>query len=282
MRGKLFLPLALALALLCTSCAPGGAEEGPGEGEARVWFLAAQNGEKGSALAWEYRTLPEGEGAEALLSLLLKGPADPALRSPFPRGTAVKDWRMEGETLLLDLSEAYGGLSGAELSLADGCLTLTLCQLDGVEQVYLTVEGRSRPFRDQVLSPGDFLLENGAGGAGESEVTLWFPGGEGLASENRTLTLAVGDDPRIAALQALLEGPESGELWPICPEGTTLLSLEGEGERWVVDVSGAWLQEGEEDPRRLQAIAATLSQWTPDAQVELRVEGQPLGEKTGG
>ena len=61
---------------------------------------------------------------------------------------------------------------------------------------------------------------------------------------------------------------------PLCPEGTALLSLTVEEERYVVDVSGSWL-EGEEDPRRIQAIAATLAEWEPEARVELLVEGQP-------
>lgn len=267
--------LCLALALLCAACGPGAGREGPGEGEAEVWFLSAANGEKGSALAPEFRALPQGEAAEeGLLELLFAGPEGTDLRSPFPRGTAVRSWRLEGDLALVDLTEAYGGLSGAELTLADGCIVLTLCQLEGVERVYLTVEGGPRPFRDQVLCPDDFLLENGAGGERELEARLWFPSGGGLAAEERTLTLQMGDDPVIAALQALLAGPESGELWPVCPEGTALLSLTREKESYILDVSGAWLTEDEEDPRRVQAIEATLAEWTPGARVELLVEGQ--------
>lgn len=162
MRRKL-LALGLALLLLCAACVPGTGREGPGEGEAEVWFLSETNGEKGSALASEFRALPQGEEMEGLLELLFAGPEDMDLRSPFPRGTAAKSWRLEGDLALVDLTEAYGGLSGTDLTLADGCIVLTLCQMEGVERVYLTVEGSPRPFRDQVLSPGDFLLENGAG-----------------------------------------------------------------------------------------------------------------------
>lgn len=60
----------------------------------------------------------------------------------------------------VDLSEAYSGLAGVELSLADGCIVLTLCQLEGVEEVYITVEGRPRPFRDQVYTREDFMENN--------------------------------------------------------------------------------------------------------------------------
>ena len=83
----------------------------------------------------------------------------------------------------------------------------------------------------------------------------------------------MGDRPEIASVQALLKGPESGGLEPVCPEGTALLSLTVQGERCIVDVSGSWL-EGEEDPRRIQAVAATVREWMPDVWVEVFVEGQ--------
>lgn len=159
---KDLLALSLALALLCTACGMGISREGPGSGEAEIWFLAEVNGEKGSALASEYRSLPQGEEIQGLLSLLFSGPEALNLTSPFPSGTAVKSWRLEGDVALVDLSESYGELFGIGLSLADGCIVLTLCQLAQVERVYLTVEGRPRPFRDQVLAPQDFLLENGS------------------------------------------------------------------------------------------------------------------------
>ena len=173
---KKLLPLALVLAVLGTDCVSGAGKKGPAEGEAEIWFLAQENGDTGSALGREYRSLPEEDRIEALLSLLFAGPETPELTSPFPQGTGLKEWSLEGETAMIDLSEAYGGLSGADLTLADGCIVLTLCQLSEVERVYLTVEGRPRPFRDQLLSAADFLLENETvaeeGGKGTPSHTL--------------------------------------------------------------------------------------------------------------
>lgn len=275
MRKKLIV-LGLALAFLCTACASAMGRKALPEGELALWFPAGKNGERGSALTREYRDLtPEKETVESLLSRLLAGPESLELQRPFPKGTVLRSCRLEEGTALVDLSEAYGGLSGAELSLADGCIVLTLCQLPGVERVYLTVEGRPRPFRDLVLSGNDFLLDNGAGGESQMELRLWFPAEAGLAAEERTLSLSVGDRPEIAVLQALLKGPENGELWSACPEGTTLLSLTEEGGRYVVNVSGSWLDQPE-DPRRLQAVEATLRELDPSAQVELLVEGEPV------
>ena len=55
------------------------------------------------------------ELAAALVAELLKGPADPTLKSPFPKGTALLSAEQKGTELRVDLSAAYGGLSGVEL-----------------------------------------------------------------------------------------------------------------------------------------------------------------------
>ena len=97
----------------------------------------------------------------------------------------------------------------------------------------------------------------------------------GLEEESRSVQLGAGDRPEIAALLALLEGPESIELRPVAPEETALLGLGRRGDRLTVDLSGRWL-EGEEDPQRLWAVAQTLWELEPEAGIVFQVEGQPL------
>lgn len=165
-----WLALPLALLLLCASCSPAEQEEtSPPEGEYGVYFLRGDQplegrpslGADSGYLGREFHPIPEREDPEqVLLGLLMAGPEEEGLISPFPAGTRVRSWRREESRVSVDLSEAYSGLAGVELSLADGCIVLTLCQLEGVEEVYITVEGRPRPFRDQVLRPGDFIESN--------------------------------------------------------------------------------------------------------------------------
>lgn len=155
---KRLVAMALCLALLpaCSSSA------GTGAGEYSVYFLAGAGSETDAALAWEARELAtETDRLEGLMYLLLAGPESDSLISPFPQGTTLRSCQVtEDGVAVVDLSEAYEGLSGAELTQADGCVVLTLCQLEEVRAVYLTVEGHPRPFRDQVYVPADFLLDN--------------------------------------------------------------------------------------------------------------------------
>ncbi len=162
------LSLLCCLALLCSGCASRRDASDPRE--LSVWFLSpplqgdgsplsARGHDRPSVLACEGYSLPDGaQPVPALLERLLSAPSTPGLTSPFPPGTSLRSWQQRDALVTVDLSEAYGGLSGAALSQADGCIALTLCQLPGVDSVYLTVEGRPRPFRDHVLTPDSFLL----------------------------------------------------------------------------------------------------------------------------
>ena len=285
---KRLMILMLVLALLCAGCG----ERGHGEVETEeypVCFVTreetAEGGDGGiaskSVVDWEYHALPPGQRAlDGLIRTLLAGPEGEGLASPFPRGTSLRGWRQENGVVTLDLSEAYGGLSGVELTLADACIVLTLCRLEDVEAVYLTVDGRPRPFRDQVLTPADFLLEEGEPGEREVEAALWFPAGEELGREERTLRLAAGDRIEVALLQELFSGPESGELDRACPEGTVLRSLSLDGDRAVVNLSARFL-EGEEAPLRLWAVVQTLEGVIPGVRVRFQVEGLVLEEYGG-
>ncbi len=285
---KRLMILMLALALLCAGCG----ERGHGEVETEeypVCFVTreetAEGGDGGiaskSVVDWEYHALPPGQRAlDGLIRTLLAGPEGEGLASPFPRGTSLRGWRQENGVVTLDLSEAYGGLSGVELTLADACIVLTLCRLEDVEAVYLTVDGRPRPFRDQVLTPADFLLEEGEPGEREVEAALWFPAGEELGREERTLRLAAGDRIEVALLQELFSGPESGELDRACPEGTVLRSLSLDGDRAAVNLSARFL-EGEEVPLRLWAVVQTLEGVIPGVRVQFQVEGLALEEYGG-
>lgn len=264
--------LLLALSLLLTGCG----SRSETLTQYGVCFLSDGGSETGAALENEMRTLPAGRGAvDGLMRILLTGPESDGLVSPFPADTKLRGWRVDQGIALIDLTEPYGDLSGVDLTLADSCIVLTLCQLDSVDAVYLTVEGSPRPFRDRVISPADLLLDNGAGQPERLDLTLFFPREGELFSESREVRLTVGDKPAVAAVQALLEGPDTPGSYFVAPENTRLLSLRREKDLFILDLSGQWFQ-GEEDPLRVLALAATLEHLEPGTRLKLTVEGQVL------
>ena len=141
------------LLLLLSSCSADKA----GDGSAYQVYFAAPlpDGEitdpiQGPAVLWETRRLPQdADVLHGLVECLLSGPVSAGLRSPFPDGV----YQVSAPTLTdgvceVDLSEHYGGLSGADLTVADYCIALTLCQVEGVEAVSILVEGVPISYRD--------------------------------------------------------------------------------------------------------------------------------------
>jgi len=96
---------------------------------------------------------------EELIGQLLDGPTDPNLYSPIPSNVTLRSWSLKDGLLYLNLSEQYGGLSGIQLTLADYSFVYTLCQLENVEGVTLTVANDPMSFRHhQILTVDDALL----------------------------------------------------------------------------------------------------------------------------
>jgi germination protein M len=113
-----------------------------------------------SAVGSEPCELPEtGDRVEEMMDLLLAGPTSEELVSPFPEGVTLKNWSVEDGVLKLNLSEQYNSLSGIGLTIADYCITLTMCQLPKINTVIISVEGELISFRDhQTLRVSDVLL----------------------------------------------------------------------------------------------------------------------------
>lgn len=144
------------LMILLSSCVPPSHPPSQTSSCVRLYFVSELD--HGPALAWEEfpDTTPT---AEELIGALLAGPSSEKLSSPFPPGLSLRTCRLEDGLLSIDFSEQYGGLSAVSLTLADYALVLTLCQLEEVGAVSITVLGRPLPYRSHhILSGQEALL----------------------------------------------------------------------------------------------------------------------------
>lgn len=218
----------------------------------------------GDALRAEERTLNDRELsteelAGTLMAELLKGPVDPTLESPFPKGTGVNMVERKGTEIHVDLSGAYSSLSGVELSLADYAITMTMTQLPDVARVRITVAGSDLDYRSrQVFLARDILFAPKEDVVGTVAAQLYFLNESGkLTPEERTLSLYEGDTQVSAVLRALENGPESKELQPVLPEGFKVRKAWLEEGTCYVSLSSALL-EGQPDPAALTQAVASL------------------------
>ena len=284
------LSVLLALLLPLSGCAPAAGGEESGQTYAVYFSVPLPEDESaqvlgGAAIQSEERRIPQSaDPMEALVECLLSGPLSDQLRSPFPEGVyQLSPPVLTDGVCEVDLSERYGGLSGVELTLADYCITFTLCQLPGVEAVTIDVEGEPIPYRArQVLRVEDVALTGGEDEPVRLNASLYYLNEEGnaLVAEQREVTVTENGSQAAALLAALLEGPqEEGHQFPM-PEGTSLLAVWTEGEACYVNFSAPFRDQPPESAREarllLYSIVDTLCQLPGIEAVHLLVEGESL------
>lgn len=281
------LVLICCLALLLSACVPHSAadERGSSEDGYGVYFSALGSSRAVAAVACEYRQIPPGSNpVTALMDFLLSGPQDADLLSPFPQsGVRLLSWRLQDGQLHLNLSEQYGELSGVDLTVADYCITLTLCQLEEVDSVYITVAGEELPFRhSQQLRAEDVILSGAEEEPVYVGVNLWFPreSGSTLGVEYRQVT-KTEDTPLLeAVLQAWLAGPEFSGLRSDVPEGTALLAVTLEDGICTVSLSPQFRSGAPADQARarllLYSLVNTMGGLDTVEAVQLQIEGEAI------
>lgn len=235
------------------------------------------------AVRWETLESDGDAGVEELMAALLDGPEEDGLMNPFPPGVRVQSWGVENGLLSLDLSAPYGELSGVELTLADYCITLTMCQLEQVERVQITVDGGPLAQRSrQSFSPDDVIFTGAEEEPRQLSAELYFPRvmGRSLGFETRELTLTEDDDLYLTLTQALMAGPEDSNLRTLFPEGTRLLGTWVDDGVCYVNFSAEFLslapETAEEQNLLLYSVVDTLGNLNAVSAVQLLVEGERL------
>lgn len=274
---KRLLCLGLSL-LLLTACTQNSAQEGS---RVTVYYAALQPYGGKSAVQGEDHVLSgNGEPVEELMRLL-EAPESSRLSSPLPQGVTVLDWSLSEGVLHLELSEGYGGLSGIDLTIADYCITLTLCQLEEVRSVIISVEGDLLPSRFyQALRGSDVLLSDAEDEPQYLDVELYFPNAEltGLVSERRTVQAGGGISRSAAILRALMKGPEGAGLVSLMPENARLLSAQVENgvclANFSAELGQAEVASRQEGALLLYAMVDSLCRLPGVEEVQLLIEGE--------
>lgn len=161
------LALAAALALCCAAC--GGTPSQTGT-EYRLYTVQTET-VTGSVFSAEESIrvdeVSDEEAAEVLVNALLAGTEQaPSL---FPARTRLLSCSISNRILTLSFSEEYGQLGGLALTEAEYALTLTLCQLPGVDGVRVLLEGKKIPIApvgvltpEQVMDSGELAEDSPA------------------------------------------------------------------------------------------------------------------------
>lgn len=272
----------MLLSILLLTAACGQDTKFAGEGGYDVYYATKAPGSDGNAIESENHVLAgTGQPVEELVSLLLGAPESDHLVSPVPDGVTLDSWSLKEGVLKLVLSEGYDGLSGINLTIADYCITLTLCQLPDVQSVIISVEGGLIPSRYyQELRSSDVLLSGSEDDEGLQGGTLYFPKADGLhlGVERRDLEADSGLTRSEAVVTALMKGPESDDMLSLMPKDARLLSVTTENGICYVSFSKEFEQASvsstSEGALLLYSIVDTLCTLGGVEKVQLLIDGK--------
>ena len=283
MKRKLFVAVLLLSVLTLAACAQ---KAQTPQGNYCLYLVSQAESARGADAISEYpiqiadKDCTTQELAQRLLEALLQGSEDAQYLSPFPNGTQVQELSISGKRACVDFSASYGRLSGIDLSLADYCVVLTLTQLDGVNAVTITANGREIPYRrTQLLTAADPLLGSREDTLRPITVQLYFLDrqiGE-LRAQQQTLALYEGQ-PRVnALLDALLAGPENDDtLAPLLSSDFSVLSARIEENTCYLNLPGDVLLPEDAQQQRLamNSLVCSLCSLTGVEQVQILVDGE--------
>lgn len=277
---KRLILLCLAAVLALAGCAP--AEHG--EGDYLIYGRTALETSGGSDVIGAWRSTAMGETDERVASDLVRqimAPEEEQFESPLPQGTRLLSLNIENGLATVDLSIQYAGLSGIDLTIADACITLTLCQMPAVERVCILAQGNPLPYRlRQTMTADDVLLSGMDQEVRTLRARLFFADAESgeLVSESRTIQLYEGQTKAQAVLEALLSGPETEGLLAVLPNEVDVLSVRTEEGICYVNLSQEFLEmiphSLQEQENVVYSVIKSLCSVSDIEAVQLVVEGE--------
>ena len=220
---------------------------------------------------------------EVLFSRLCSDPAEEDLATCIPEGTSLLSWDLKDSVLSMDLSGEFGTLTGVELTLASWCITLTMCQLEGVSAVRITAEGETL-LEDEILTPQQVMLDGGEGDTSTLYTTLYFPlsDGSGIGSERREIQITENRSESESILDALCAGPESKELSSFLPSSAEGITLWIKEDICYVNLTEEWQSYLEEDrdllQQCLQCVVDSLAELDDVDSVQFLMDGAEISD----
>jgi germination protein M len=274
----------LLLLLMLVGCTAG--ENGGNAPSVDVYYLTPE-GDLSGGSAISKLSFTAAHSGDLLHEALVRLAEDPGersrMRSAFPPELHINTYSLEDRSISVDLTSAYLALRPVQRTLVRCCLVLTLCSLDEVDVVNITVEGQPT---ESGLTPDILLLESTSESEYQTELELWFPAKDGacLLSERRQLTIAQNKPLAEYAVEELLRGPQRSDASAAAPAGTELRGISVSNGCCTVDLSQEYYQNRPKDPGierlMLYALVNTLTELPGIDSVRLSTEGRLLDAYT--
>lgn len=229
-RVKIIYCLLIAVILLTmTSCA---GKAGTGDASFKIFYLN-KDGMSVSGISYDPSSADTMDLVNEVLSELKKQPSDYALRPVILNDVSVNSVTLNEGLLMIDFDTGYIRDQGREEILRRAAIVRTLTQIEGVDEISVTVEGS--PLNDLNGIPvgimtADTFIDNAGDEINSYERTklvLYFANEEGTGLVQTTEAVAYNSNISMEKLvtEHIISGPLSDRVYPVTDPGVGLMSV---------------------------------------------------------
>lgn len=231
---KKILLVILSAAVIVTAVIAGifaGKDEDVQTKNLNMYFL----NEKGSSIVAENRKINYHDNDELLsaaIESLLKGPSDNKNLAIAGKNTRVLNTVLDESNLTVDFSGEFLQDDSTKNMLSVYAIVRTLCQIDKITSVMVTVEGKPVKAADGsligFLTNSDINLESDTYTTDSKNIVLYFADkdGKNLVKEVRTIKITDTRPVESYIISELIKGPVNKDLTATLTSDTELISAE--------------------------------------------------------
>ncbi len=221
----------LLLLILLTACACSSGRE-DNDASFKIYYLS-KDGMRVSSVAYK----PVSEDAEALINEVLtelaKQPSDYDLRPVILNDVSVNSFSLNEGLLLIDFDTGYIKDQDREEILRRAAIVRTLDQIDGVDEISITVDGTPLNDRNGVpvgIMTSDMFIDNVGDEINSYERTklvLYYANEEGTELVQTTESVAYNSNISMEKLvtEHVISGPLSHGVYPVTDPQVGLISV---------------------------------------------------------
>lgn len=228
-----------------------------------IYFL----NDKDSSLATENRTV-KYDNPDELLRLvtenILKGPSGGKLHAVAGKGTKILGIEQYESNLTVDFSKEFLRENTATNMLSVYAIVKTLCQIDKVMSVKVTVEGKPVVAADgnemSFIANRDINLETDMFTTDSKNITLYFASKDGTKLEKEVRTIKITDTRPIESyvINELIKGPVNKDLSATLAAETELVTAETNNGTCHVTFKN-FIEKNMQDPANTKSMLAVYS-----------------------
>lgn len=236
----------------------------------------------------EVKEIPQtkylNDTAGIVIAELLQGPDSEFLHSPFPEGTSLNSLSLDNRLVKIDLNNKFKFDKEINALFARTSIVRTLCDLNGIDRVQITVAGKPLTAVDGtkigILQKSDFIDDSELVVADYKAVVLYFADEheQYLTPEHRTVIVNAKESLENVLVNELIKGPENDKLLKTVPESTKVLSIETKEGICFVNLSKEFKTEhpggSSAETMTIYSIVNTLTELSHIEKVQFLIEGQ--------